>query len=131
MTTLSRPLLATLLALAFLASALFMAWLALDAYAYFPPAACLLVQAFLLWQGRGGRCCARLLMANQLSAIVLVLDLWLGDQLHLPKLDISAAMLMANLALGGPLAGILAIVTLAAMHVNPALPGWLQHGRQP
>ncbi len=102
-----------------------MAFLALDAYAYFLPAACLLLEAALLWLGRGGKWCARLLLWNQLSALVLILDLWLGDMLHLPKLNISAAMLLANLALGGPLAGILAIATLATMHVNPILPRWL------
>lgn len=125
----SRPLQATAFSLLFGASAAFMAWLALDAYAYFLTAIPLLAAAILLWLGRGLRWFKGLLVLNQLSAIMLILDLWLGDLLHLPKLTISAAMLGANLLLGGPLMGILSVFALGAMHFSATLPMWMKGGR--
>lgn len=126
MTLPPRPLQATVLSCLFVASAACMAWLALDAYGYVLPAVPLLAAAAMLWLGRGLRWFRCLLVANQVTALILVLDLWLGDLLHLPKLAISAAMLAANLLLGGPLLGILSIVSLASMHFSPTLPVWLQ-----
>lgn len=130
MTSPTRPRQATIFSLLFLASAAFMAWLAVDAYGYFLPTVCLLIEAALLWHGRAGQWFARLLTWNQITAIVLILDLWLGDMLHLPKLSISAAMLAANLALGGPLMGILAIFALGSMHFSTTLPDWFQSRAQ-
>lgn len=126
MTTLSRPRQAKVFAVLFALSAAFMAWLALDAYAYFLCALPLLACALLLWLGRGLRWFKALLTLNQITAIILILDLWLGDMLHLPKLTISALMLGANLLLGGPLMGVLALFALAAMHISTVLPDWLQ-----
>ena len=125
----SRPLQATVFSLLFGASAACMAWLALDAYAYYLPALPLLAAAILLWRGRGLKWFKGLLVLNQLTAIILILDLWLGDALHLPKLAISAAMLGANLLLGGPLMGVLSIFALASMHFSAALPAWLKGER--
>lgn len=124
-----RPLQATVFSLLFGGSAACMAWLALDAYAYFLPAVALLGAAFLLWKGCGLAWFRRLLVLNQLTAVILVLDLWLGDLLHLPKLTISAAMLGANLLLGGPLMSFLALWALAALHFGKSLPAWMAGGR--
>ncbi|HJU99736.1 MAG TPA: hypothetical protein VJ752_04225 [Burkholderiaceae bacterium] len=129
MTTRTRPMQATIFSALFLLSAIIMLALGVDAHAYYIPAIALLVEAALLWQGAGLRWFKRLLELNQLTAIILILDLWLGDMLHLPKLTISASMLAANLLLGGPLMGILAIGALASMHFSKTLPGWLQSGR--
>ena len=126
MNTPSRPPLATIFSLLFVIAALAMIWLGLDAHAYFLPAVALALAALLLWRGRAVTWFRRLLVWNQVSTVVLVLDLWQGDALHLPKLDISAAMLLANLALGGPLMGLLAIAALATMHFSKSLPGWFQ-----
>lgn len=121
-----RPLQATVFAITYAVCAAIMAWLAIDAYAYFIPALALLAGACMLWRGCGLRWLHRLLLWNQLTALVLVLDLWLGDLLHLPKLTISAAMLAANLVLGGPLMGVMALFTLGTMHFSGVLPAWLQ-----
>lgn len=129
MTTPPRPPQATVFSLLFASSAAFMAWLALDASAYFLTAIPLLACAVLLWRGRGLKWFKALMVWNQLTAIVLVLDLWLGDMLHLPKLSISAAMLAANLLLGGPLMGVLSILVLGSMHFSAVLPAWLKGER--
>lgn len=125
----SRPLQATVFSLLFGASAACMAWLALDACAYYLPALPLLAAAILLWRGCGLKWFKGMLLLNQLTAIILILDLWLGEALYLPKLTISAAMLGANLLLGGPLMGILSIFALACMHFSAVLPGWLKGER--
>ncbi|MES2126339.1 MAG: hypothetical protein V4463_03635 [Pseudomonadota bacterium] len=119
MKTLSRAPLATVLGCLFLLAAALMVWLGVDAHAYFLPAVALLVAAALQWRGGGQRWLRRLLLWNQFTGLVLVLDLWLGDALHLPKLDISAAMLLANLVLGGPLMSVLALPALAFLHFGP------------
>ncbi|WP_342119421.1 hypothetical protein [Pseudoduganella sp. OTU4001] len=125
----ARPLQATVFSLLFGASAAIMAWLALDAYAYYLPALPLLAAAVLLWRGCGLKWFKGMLVLNQLTAVILILDLWLGDALHLPKLTISAAMLGANLLLGGPLMGVLSLFALASMHFSAVLPGWLKGAR--
>ncbi len=124
-----RPPQAILFSILFLLSAIVMIALGIDARAYLVPSLSLLLAAFLLWSGRAERWFVRLLTLNQLSAIVLILDLWLGDLLHLPKLTIAATMLGANLLLGGPLMGILSIGALASMHFSKTLPAWFQSGR--
>ncbi|MES2152594.1 MAG: hypothetical protein V4508_22680 [Pseudomonadota bacterium] len=128
MTNRIRPMQATVFSMLFLASGICMIALGIDAHAYLLPAATLLAVALMVWKGAGGRWFKRLLELNQLTAIVLILDLWLGDMLHLPKLSISAAMLAANLLLGGPLMGLLAIGALACMHFSKTLAGWFQPG---
>ena len=129
MTTRIRPMQATIFSALFLLSAIIMLVLGVDAHAYYIPAIALLAEAALLWKGASLRWFKRLLELNQLTAIILILDLWLGDMLHLPKLTISASMLAANLLLGGPLMGILAIAALASMHFSKTLSGWFQSGR--
>ena len=129
MTTRIRPMQATIFSALFLLSAIIMLVLGVDAHAYYIPAIALLAEAALLWKGASLRWFKRLLELNQLTAIILILDLWLGDMLHLPKLTISASMLAANLLLGGPLMGILAIAALASMHFSQTLSGWFQSGR--
>ena len=129
MPTRTRPMQATIFCALFLLAAIIMLALGVDAHAYYLPAASLLLEAALLWKGASLRWFKRVLELNQLTAIVLILDLWLGDLLHLPKLTISASMLAANLLLVGPLMGILAIGALGSMHFSKTLPGWFQSGR--
>ena len=119
-----RPMQASLFSMLFLLAGIVMIWLGIDAHAYYVPAVSLALAGALLWRGRGARWFKYLLAFNQLSGIVLILDLWLGDMLHLPKLTISAAMLAANLLLGGPLMSVLAMIVFASMRFSPALPAW-------
>jgi hypothetical protein len=85
------------------ASALVMAALGWSASAYYVPALCLLLQAVLLWSGRGFGLFRSILLVNLLSGLALVLVLWLGDGLGSRKLDVSGAMLLVHLLCGGPL----------------------------
>jgi len=85
------------------ASALVMAALGWSASAYYVPALCLLLQAALLWSGRGFGVFRSILLVNLLSGLALVLVLWLGDGLGSRKLDVSGAMLLVHLLCGGPL----------------------------
>jgi hypothetical protein len=80
-----------------------MAALGWSASAYYVPALCLLLQAALLWFGRGFSLFKSILLVNLLSGLALVLVLWLGDGLGDRKLDVSGAMLLVNLLCGGPL----------------------------
>lgn len=107
-----------------LASALCMALLGWSASAYCYPAACLVLQAALLWRGRGFALFKSITLLNQISGLVLVLVLWLGDGLGYAKLDISAAMLLVNLACGGPLMSILAAPLMPALHRGKRLFQW-------
>lgn len=125
-----RPTQATVYAGLFALAGAIMLWLGSDAYAYWVTVPPLLLAAVLLWRGTRRRWLSLLLNLNQLTAIVLILDLWLGDWLHLPKLTISAAMLAANLVLGGPLMGVLAIGVLCTLHFGQSLRGWFQPPRQ-
>ena len=84
-------------------SALVMAALGWSASAYYVPALCLLLQAALLWSGRGFGLFRSILLLNLLSGLALVLVLWLGDGLGSRKLDVSGAMLLVHLLCGGPL----------------------------
>jgi len=84
-------------------SALVMAALGWSASAYYVPALCLLLQAALLWSGRGFGLFRSILLMNLLSGLALVLVLWLGDGLGSRKLDVSGAMLLVHLLCGGPL----------------------------
>lgn len=120
----NRPSLARLFAALLLLSSLFMALLGMSASAYFVPAACLLLQAVLVWRGKGLTLFKRIIELNQITGIVLILVLWLGDALHLPKLDISGAMLLGNLLTGGPLMSVLAVPILGALLFGQGLPRW-------
>lgn len=121
----TRPIQAKVFAALLLACGVLMALMGMSASAYYVPAACLLLQAILMWRGRGFRLFKLILELNQLTGILLILVLWLGDALHLPKLNISAAMLLGNLLFGGPLLSILAIGLLGSFHFSHILPGWL------
>lgn len=121
----TRPTQAKVFTVLLLACGIFMALMGMSASAYYVPAACLFLQAILMWRGRGYRLFKLILELNQLTGIVLILVLWLGDALHLPKLDISGVMLLGNLLFGGPLMSILAIGLLGGFHFSPVLPGWL------
>lgn len=120
----TRPKQAKVLAALLLLCAIFMALLGMNASAYYYPAACLFLQAILLWRGAAFKLFKWIFEINQISGLILILVLWLGDALHLPKLDISGAMLLLNLALGGPLMSILAIPVLGSLHFSGALPAW-------
>jgi hypothetical protein len=126
----NRPLQATIFSALLAGSGLFMLWLGTMASAYYVPGACLLLLALLLWRGRAAKLFERLLTLNQLSAILLLVILLTGiaDALHLPKLDISSVLLLINLLTGGPLAGILAIPLLPALHFGRTLRGWFGVG---
>lgn len=105
-------------------SAAVMAMLGWSASAYYVPAACLLVQAFLLWRGAALGLFRWILLLNQISGLVLILVLWLGDGLGNAKLDISGVSLLVNLLCGGPLMAILAIGLLPALHKGKPLAQW-------
>lgn len=120
----ARPIEVTVFSILLVLAGSGMLFLGSDAKGYLVPGACLLLQAVLLWKGASFKLFSGLLKLNQLTAIVLILVLWLGDTLHLPKLDVACVMLLANLATGGPLMGILAIPLLGLLHFSKALPGW-------
>ena len=71
----NRPSLARLFAALLLLSSLFMALLGMSASAYFVPAACLLLQAVLVWRGKGLTLFKRIIELNQITGIVLILVL--------------------------------------------------------
>ena len=104
---------------------LFMIYLGTMAWGFYVAAAPLFLAGLLLWTGRLGAVLETLLALNLATALVLVLDLWLGDALHLPKLDISGAMLIANVVLGGPAMGLLAVPLLALLAFRTPLRAWL------
>lgn len=120
----ARPIQATLFSVLLLVASLCMVLLGLDASGYYVPALCLLLQATLLWRGRGLRLFRGLMWANLISGSVLILVLWLGDALRLPKLDIAGVMLLGNLLSGGPLMAVLSVPLLLALRCRPQLPRW-------
>lgn len=119
-----RPLQAKLFTLLLLFSGLFMALLGTSASAYYVSAACLLLQAVLLWRGSAFKLFSTIMLLNQFTGIVLILVLWLGDALHLPKLDISGVMLIGNVFSGGPLMSVLALPILGSLYFSQLLPAW-------
>jgi hypothetical protein len=125
----TRPMQAAIFSLLLFASGLFMAWLGTMANAYFVPAACLVLHAIVLWRGRGLRYFEGVMLANQVSGLVLVAVLWLGDGLGDLKLDIAGVMLLANLLCGGPLMSVLAVPLLGALRFGNALQGWFRAPR--
>ena len=128
MTASVRPLFPRLFAVMLFVSALLTGFVGLSAPGYFVPAACLLLQAALLWTGRLRRLFTALLAVNLASGIVLILVLWLGDVLGDRKLDVSGAALLVNLATGGPLTGVFGGPLLALLRFGP-LPAWFRaHG---
>jgi len=120
----SRPTLAKVGSVLLLLSALFMALLGWSASAYYVPAACLLLQAALLWRGRGYRLFKWIVLINVLSGLALILVLWLGDPLGTTKLDIAGVALLLNLLCGGPLMAILGGTMLPALRRGQRLFRW-------
>ena len=91
---------------------------------YFVPAACLLVQAFLLWSGHGLLFFKCVIAANLTSGTVLILALWLGGPLGHTKLDIAGIALLCNLLCGGPLMSALGMPLLISLQSGKTLPAW-------
>lgn len=119
-----RPTPVKIYAVLLLASAVVMALLGWSASAYYVPAACLLLQALLLWRGRAFGLFKWIVLVNQLSGLILILVLWLGDGLGDTKLDIAGVMLLANLLCGGPLLSILAVAIMPSLHRGRRLFNW-------
>jgi hypothetical protein len=105
-------------------SAVFMALLGWSASAYYFPAACLLLQAVLLWSGRGYGLFTSIALVNQVSGLALVLVLWLGDGLGTTKLDIAGVALLLNLLCGGPLMAIWGGAILPGLRKDKRLFHW-------
>jgi hypothetical protein len=126
MTTSVRPAQVSVFALLLLLSSAFMAFMGTSAAGYYVPAVCLLVQSLLLWQGRAFKWFEWVMLLNQISGLVLILMLWLGDALGDLKLDIAAAMLLLNLLCGGPLMSLLSIGILGSLRFKKSLPEWFQ-----
>jgi len=103
----------------------------LYAAGYLVPAACLLLQATLLFSGRGKTAFVTIMALNQISGLVLVLVLAFGDALGGRKLDVSAVALLVNLATGGPLMGLLSLPLFGALRFNRSLADWFGARRSP
>jgi len=120
----SRPTFAKIGAWLLVLSAIFMALLGWSASAYYVPATCLLLQAALLWRGRGFGLFKWIVLINQVSGIVLILVLWLGDGLGTTKLDVAGVALLLNLLCGGPLMALLGGAMLPALRKGKRLFQW-------
>ena len=120
----SRPASALVCAALLLASALFMALLGWSASAYYVPAMCLALQALLLWSGRAYGLVKGIVLVNLVSGTALILVLWLGDILGARKLDVSGALLLANLLTGGPLMAICGSAMLPGLRRGRRLFQW-------
>ncbi len=119
-----RPTQVKIYAVLLLISAAIMAALGWSASAYYVPALCLVLQAALLWRGRGFGLFKRIVLINQVSGLILILVLWLGDGLGDTKLDIAGVMLLANLLCGGPLMSVLAVPIMHSLHKGKYLFAW-------
>lgn len=126
MTPTARPLQVTLYAALLMVSGIFTAFMGLGASGYFVPAACLLLQAVLLWRGRAFKFFEWIMLGNQFTGLTLILLLWLGDGLGDLKLDIAGVMLLLNLLCGGPLMSVLAIAILGSLRFSTPLPEWFR-----
>ena len=125
----TRPAQAGLFSALLVLSSIFMALLGLNASAYYVPAACLLLQAVLIWRGTGFRWFKRIIEVNQVTSIVLILVLWLGEGLGVHKLDVTGVMLLVNLLTGGPMMSILAAPILGSVIFGKQLTAWFRaHG---
>jgi hypothetical protein len=120
----ARPLQVQLFALLLFVSSLATGAVGLAAAGYFVPAVCLLVQAFLLWSGRGRLFFTSVIAANLASGTVLILALWLGGPLGYTKLDIAGVALLCNLLCGGPLMSALGAPLLFSLQTGKKLPAW-------
>ena len=121
-----RPIVVTVFAGLLLIAGAATAYPGFYAPGYLVPAACLLLQAFLLWRGRGKAAFASILALNQISGLILILVLAFGDGLGARKLDISAVALLLNLASGGPLMGVLSLPLLGLLQFSSRLRDWFR-----
>ena len=128
MTSSVRPTQAKVFTVLLLGCGLVMAYAGTMAAGYFVPAVCLLLQAALLWQGKAFKFFELIMLVNQLSGLVLILVLWLGDAMGDLKLDIAAMMLLLNLLCGGPLMSLMSIGILGSLRFSKPLPAWF-HAR--
>jgi hypothetical protein len=119
-----RPTAVKAYAVILLLSAALMALLGWSASAYYVPAACLLLQAVLLWSGKAYGLFKWILVLNQVAGLVLILVLWLGDGLGSLKLDIAGVMLLLNLLCGGPLMAVWGVPMLPALRPGKWLFRW-------
>ena len=119
-----RPTAVKAYAVLLLLSAAFMTLLGWSASAYYVPAACLLLQAALLWSGRAYGLFKWILVVNQVAGLMLILVLWLGDGLGSLKLDIAGVMLLLNLFCGGPLMAVWGGAMLPALRRGKGLFHW-------
>ena len=126
----ARPMVATLFAALLLIAAAVTAYLGFYAPGYLAPAACLLLQALLLWLGRGKAAFASIMALNQISGLFLILILAFGDGLGARKLDMSAVALLLNLATGGPLMGVLSLPLLGLLQFSSRLRNWFWAGER-
>lgn len=118
------PMLVGLWTTLLLLSAAITGYFGLYAAGYLAPAACLLLQAAILWSGRGKSAFVGIMTLNQLSGVVLILVLAFGDALGARKLDVSAAALLINLATGGPLMGLLSLPLFAFLRFSRSVRSW-------
>jgi hypothetical protein len=119
-----RPFQVKIFALLLFLSSLATGIVGFAAAGYIIPAVCLLVQAFLLWSGRGRLFFTSVIAANLASGTVLILALWLGGPLGYTKLDIAGVALLCNLLCGGPLMSALGIPLLFSLQTGKKLPAW-------
>jgi hypothetical protein len=122
----ARPASVWVFTLLLAASGLFMALLGWSASAYYVPAMCLGLLAFLLWSGRAGGLFKSVLVLNQVAGLALILALWLGDRIGLghAKLDVSGVALIVNLLCGGPLAAVLGALMMPGLRRGRRLFNW-------
>lgn len=120
------PFLVGLWATMLLLSAALTGYIGLYAAGYLAPAACLLLQAALLWSGRGKSAFVGIMALNLLSGLALILALAFGEVLGAWKLDVSAVALLLNLATGGPLMGLLSLPLLGSLQFGASLRGWFR-----
>ena len=127
----ARPFQVTLFAVLLFLSAVFMVFLGTMASAYYLPAVCLLITAWCLIGARKPAWFKAILVLNQVTAIVLIV-LIAYRKIVLPvediTLSITALALVGNLALGGPLLGLLSIPLLLQLSFGQTLSTWFNTG---
>ena len=123
-----RPKSVSVLTALLLTSAAIMAVIGWAAHAYYVSALCLALQAVLLRTGRGLALFRSILIVNQVSGLVLVLVLWLGDALGNAKLDVTGVMLIVNVLTGGPLMSILGMAIMPVLRQGKRASAWFRPG---
>lgn len=96
----------------------------LSAAGFLVPAACLLLEAALVWAGRAKRMLIGIVLANLVAGAGQDLVVALGDDLGRAKLDIAGVLLLIHLLCGGPLAALLGMPLLAAFRWSKTFSSW-------